>query len=64
MDVQLVMKVARVHDAHKGGRKRKIDSPYMWTGLHAKYFLLAKRHGWASHLFEELINHPLALHEI
>ncbi len=62
VDVQLVMKVARAHDANKGGRKRKIDSPYMWTGLHAKYFLLAKRYAWEHKLFEQLFKHPLVLH--
>ncbi len=61
VDVQLVMKVARGHDANRGGRRRKIDSPYMWTGGHAKHFLLAKRQAWAGKLFAQLIIHPLTL---
>lgn len=61
VDVQLVMKVARSHDANKGGRRRKIDSPYMWTGLHAKYFLLAKRYTWENKLFDEMLKHRLCL---
>jgi hypothetical protein len=61
VDVQLVMKVARGHDANRGGRRRKIDSPYMWTGGHAKHFLLAKRQAWAGKLFAQLIMHPLTL---
>ncbi|KAM3574394.1 hypothetical protein VYU27_003687 [Nannochloropsis oceanica] len=61
VDFQLVMKVARSHDAHKGGRRRKIDSPYMWTGLHAKYFLLVKRYTWENKLFDEMLKHRLCL---
>ena len=54
--MQLVMKVARMQDGNKGGRRRKIDSPYMWTGTHAKHFLAVKRRGWDSKLFSDVMN--------
>jgi hypothetical protein len=63
VDVQLVMKVARLHDAHKGGRVRKIDSPYMWTARHAKHFLSVKRRGWETRLFDQIMVSPLVYRE-
>jgi hypothetical protein len=53
-------------DQNRNGRKRKIDSPYLWTGLHAKHFLSVKRKAWSSKLFDSIAVHPLVLrdHEI